>query len=188
MKPKSTLAIVSAGIVFAATLAVVTSINLRGRDASALPGPEKKKQVMAQAERASTIPSQLGPMDLLRMSEGPEAIDRFVRFSGRQVQLIDAVFAEYEGTAGRSRLWIGWLADSLSARQTVDKLCDDIVVGGSPFSNIQEGIFDQTPVFEFSGLSQKHAYFASGSRAVWFSADTDVYQRTLYQLLDRLSR
>ena len=190
MNNKRIFGIVSVGVVFTVTLATVTSINLKGGDSGVLPErrPEKQKQVMLQAERASIIPSQLGPLDLLRTSGGPEAMDRFVRFSGRQIPMIDAVFAEYEGTPGRCRLWIGWMPDSTSARRTLDEMRQDALAGETPFSNVHEGVFDGLPVFEFSGLSQKHAYLASGRRVVWLSADEDVYRPALLQLLNRLSR
>lgn len=176
-----------AGLVFAATLAVVTALELK-RSKETQPGSPASKQVMAEAERYGVIPGRMGPLELTRKATGPEAIDRFSRLTGRQVRLVDAAYAEYAEESGHARLWIGWVSDERTANRAVNDVRDEVVAGDSPYAGLSESRFDGVPVFEFEGLSQNHAFFALSNRVIWVSADTGVYKTTLLYLLDRLSR
>ena len=189
MNRRRVIGVSLAGLAFVGTLVVVTAFELnRPEGADVQEESLPTKQVMAEAARYGIVPGRIGPLDLVRRAEGPEAIDRFSRLLGRRINLIDAVYAEFSEEASQCRLWIGWVADASAAARIVSDVQTEITAGDTPYTKVSESRFDSLRVLEFEGLSQNHALFASSGAVFWVSADSKIYKTTLLYLLDRFTR
>ena len=60
---------------------------------------------------------------------------------------------------------------------------DRIAEGRSPFTSDGVRTIDKRPVYELTGLGQKHFYFQAGTQVIWLAADPALAEQALQQAL-----
>lgn len=110
------------------------------------------------------VPEQLGTLQLVGSSAGPEAMAQVDRLHGTDIQLTSAYIVEYAHGNERLTVWVGEGASSDDAAGLIRRMVEAIAEGGSGFGKLQKLPMAGQEVFQVDGPGGQHFFYQS-SRA-----------------------
>ncbi|TDA65957.1 MAG: hypothetical protein D9V45_03160 [Chloroflexi bacterium] len=129
------------------------------------------------------LPEQIAGYQLSKQISGSEAVEEFAQLHGKHL----AVTSGAKGIYGEWNAVTLWVAATDTTERAKTLLVDmelKISEGRSPFTfkdPIQDG--DRT-VYSLDGMGQSHFFFQSGKNLVWLSANPNIADQSLKQVLE----
>jgi hypothetical protein len=136
-----------------------------------------------QAPVPETLPDELAGRALTRRLDGQGALDEIANLHGQGFTLTSGSVGVF-GDRDEVILWVAGTPSVSLAGRLVEDMETRIAEGKSPFSPIGVRQIGERPVYELTGMGQKHFYFQSGQRVVWLAVDHGLGEQALMEAMD----
>ena len=129
------------------------------------------------------LPEQIAGYQLSKQITGSEAVDEFAQLHGKHL----AVTSGAKGIYGEWNAVTLWVATADTTERANTLLVDmelKISEGRSPFTfkdPVQDG---NRTIYRLDGMGQSHYFFQSGKNLVWLSANPNIADQSLKQVLE----
>jgi hypothetical protein len=134
--------------------------------------------------QAAVLPPTVAGLPLAQADYGAAAVAEVTRLHGQAFRLTSGAHGVYGRPGQAATLWVtGAPARPLAARM-VTAMTEAIATVDSPFTPLGARRIDGRPVYELTGLGQRHFYFRSAATIVWLAADEGVAESALAEVLD----
>ena len=133
-----------------------------------------------QGPSAPHFDQRIGPLELVKLVEGEEAIRQIDKLHGKPLAVLRGYIAHYEGNHEKATLWVSEAESEEAAQEQVDVMLQKMKDNPrSPFGNYRTLNRPGEPVIAFDGLGQVHYVFRDGPWVYWAGADAKHIDRVL---------
>jgi hypothetical protein len=134
------------------------------------------------AAPAGAVPQTLAGLALAEQTAGAEAIAQIQNLHLGDFALEDGAVAMYGSE--QAVVWVATTASDSAAAAMVTDMEQSIAQGNNPtFTPVGVYNFGGRPLFQVDGLNQWNFYFQSGAKVVWLSADQDIAEQAVTELM-----
>jgi hypothetical protein len=140
-------------------------------DAVANPGP-------------AVLPQRVAGLPLSQADYGAAAVAEVTRLHGQSFSLTSGAHGVYGHRDETATLWVAGAPSRLIAGRMVTAMAEAIDTKESPFTPLGLRRVNGRPVYELTGLGQRHYYFRSAALVIWLAADESIAETVLAETLD----
>ena len=123
--------------------------------------------IAQQRPKGDSPPGQLADAKLLRLVEGPQALQMVEGLHQGSPKLTGAWVAYYERGGV---VWSGTALSSTEAQDQLQAMAQAIGKGGTPFSNLRTVSLAGRQVFAVSDSERDHYFFQDAARVIWVTS------------------
>ena len=125
------------------------------------------------------VPERLGELELVGAVSGAEALARVNRLHGLDIELSEAIIAEYTHSSpyhgnSHASIWVGTAANAGAATELIRRMAEGIGKGGSPFVNLRRVTVGGHEVFQVDSQGGTNYFYTSRKKqenVVWISIE-----------------
>jgi hypothetical protein len=132
---------------------------------------------------AAVLPRRLAGLPLSRADYGAAAVAEVTRMHGRSFLLTSGAHGIYGVRGESATLWVTGAPSRFLAERMVIAMAEAIDTKESPFTPVGVRQIDGRPVYELTGLGQRHYYFRSAAVVIWLGVDEAIAETTLAEVL-----
>jgi hypothetical protein len=133
--------------------------------------------------KPAVLPERVAGLPLVQADYGAAAVAEVTRLHGQSFRLTSGAHGVYGRAGETATLWVTGAPSRLIAGRMVTAMAEAIETRESPFTPLGLRRVNGRPVYELTGLGQRHYYFRSAAIVIWLAADEGLAETALAEAL-----